>query len=77
MGAPADWQSQAMDAVKSMQAEKPHEVLYGVALPQEWAGDLRAFVMKGEVQKLLGVKRVTFAKGKTVTRVERPEPKPE
>lgn len=77
MAAPTDWQGQAMKAVKQMRADNPAEVLYGVGLPADWASDLRTFVRKGEVQKLLGVSRVTFIKGKNIVRIDRPEPKAE
>jgi hypothetical protein len=78
MPAPENWQQQVMEAVAEYRKTGP---VFGILLPLSWRPQLSDFVREGQVQRMIGIKRVGFEKGvEKITRIIDPKeqsPEPE
>ena len=68
-GAPENWQQQAMEVVAEF---RKTDAVYGITLPDLWKGELASFMRDGQLQRMLGVKRVGCSPSKKIERVEEP-----
>jgi len=68
-GAPENWQHLVMEALADFRKAGP---VYGIALPDVWKGELSAFMRDGQLNKMFGLKRVSFGTSKKVELVRDP-----
>lgn len=73
---PENWQGVAMAALENARRTDPTKMVFGVNLPESWKSELTYFVRGGEVQKLLGVRAITFG-GSSITTFSDPKEKKE
>ena len=70
-GLPLDWQEQAMNAMSDMRTSTPGEAVFGLRFPAAWQ-ELSSSARNGDIQRLLGVKVVTFGSDRSIERVYPP-----